>query len=201
VPILPFVAQKWDTAVLVGYRPFVHGDSGQLGLPQMHELAGNVLRTPQRSDLLDATTRHLAHVDIPVELAIVIVELVRVSCTDRLEGVRDTRNMLAAFQWRLPDAYWISRSNGHLKFEMQRDALDRNVDWEKICLDIEEMWLSSNDCGAATKNRAQALGALGILRGLLLQEVEQETNQPENLANRKIKQVERRATFRVLGCQ
>jgi hypothetical protein len=138
-PILPFVAVKRGASVLVGYNPVVHADSGQLGLPDMHELAAKVLRAPQRSDLLASAARRLPHVDIPVELAIMIVEIVRVSRTDRLEGVRDTRNMLVAFQRRLPDAYWVSRSNGQLKFEMQRDALDRNVDWEKICLDIEEM--------------------------------------------------------------
>ncbi|CEL06872.1 hypothetical protein ASPCAL10043 [Aspergillus calidoustus] len=109
--------------------------------------------------------------------------------------------MLAAFQWRLPDAYWISRSNGHLKFEMQQDALDRDVDWERVCLDIEEMWLSGNDCAAATKNRAQALGSLGIMRELLLREVEKKSTQSENLANGRMNRAERRTTFRVLGCR
>ncbi|KAL3454268.1 hypothetical protein BJX65DRAFT_302053 [Aspergillus insuetus] len=199
--ILPFVALKHDASVFGGYNRGVHADSGQLGLPDMHELAGKVLRQPQRSDLLATAALGLAHVDIPVEFAIMIVEIVRRSRTDRLEGVRDTRNMLAAFEWRLPDAYWISRSNGHLKFEMQRDALDGNVNWEKICLDIEEMWLSSNDCGAATKNRAQTLGSLGTWREFFLREVEKETTQPENLAKRVINQGERRPTFRVLGCR
>jgi hypothetical protein len=200
-PILPLVVLKHDAAVLVGYHPTVHEDSGWLGLPGMHELASKVVRPPRQTELLATTTRHLAHLDIPVELAIMIVEIVRLSHSDRLEAVRDTRNMLAAFQWRLPDAYWISRSNGHLKFEMQQDALDRDVDWERVCLDIEEMWLSGNDCAAATKNRAQALGSLGITREFLLREVEKKSTQSKNLAKGRMNWAERRTTFRVLGCR
>ncbi|KAJ0413847.1 hypothetical protein BJY00DRAFT_319409 [Aspergillus carlsbadensis] len=200
-PILPLVALKPGSSDSMGYRWTVHEDSGQLGFPDMHELAEKVVRRPRRPEELARAAKRLARVDIPVELAMMIVEMVRISRTDRLERVRDTRNMLVAFEWMLPDSYWISRSNGFLKFEMQADALDSHVDWATICLSIEEMWLRSSDCSAATRSRAQALGALGIMRGLLLKEVEKEKGKPQSgeLPKKTINRQGKRTIFRGLG--
>ncbi|KAI7968502.1 hypothetical protein EIK77_006521 [Talaromyces pinophilus] len=48
---------------------------------------------------------------IPLDIAIQIVEF------SKLAGIGDTRNMLAAFGWRLPDSYWKSRCKMDLIFE------------------------------------------------------------------------------------
>lgn len=71
---------------------------------------------------------------IPLDIAIQIVEFTKRASTT------DTRNLLAAFRWRLPDNYWKSCCNMDLIFEY--DDLQKTnirVDWQIIGLATEEL--------------------------------------------------------------
>lgn len=62
-----------------------------------------------------------------------------------LAGVRDTRNLLTAFNWELPVSYWQNRCNYAMIFEV-KDLIDSgtSVDWPALCLGLEELILDES---------------------------------------------------------
>jgi hypothetical protein len=76
---------------------------------------------------------------IPLDIAIQIVEFTKRA------SIANTRNMLAAFGWRLPDSYWKSCCKMDLIFEY--DDLHKTnspVDWQLIGLATEELMEDPN---------------------------------------------------------
>ncbi|OKL60901.1 hypothetical protein UA08_03221 [Talaromyces atroroseus] len=71
---------------------------------------------------------------VPLEVAMQIVEAAKLS------SIADTRNMLTAFEWRLPDSYWQSKCDMDLIFEYD-DLRKTNalVDWQFLALATEEL--------------------------------------------------------------
>ncbi|KAL2829413.1 serine hydrolase-domain-containing protein [Aspergillus cavernicola] len=50
-------------------------------------------------------------------------------------SVQDTRNLIEALNWTLPDSYWMTRCKGHLVTELDYAiALGSVVDWAEFCL-------------------------------------------------------------------
>lgn len=85
-----------------------------------------------------------------------------------LDGITDTRNLLAAFQWDLPVSYWQSRCKPDLIFEV-KDLIDGgvSVDWSELCLGLEELlfdeeWYSTS----GLRNRGRIFGMLGRIKEL-----------------------------------
>ncbi|KAL1855561.1 hypothetical protein Plec18167_004100 [Paecilomyces lecythidis] len=135
---------------------------------------GNPLRIPDIQELIERVTR--SHIDVlrlneqkprcpakaadlPLEIAVTIIDLIYQSQPHSLERIEDTRNILVAFGWTLPNTYWQSRCNPRLVFEV--DDLIREgrvIDWAEFCLGLEELLLDEDwYCNSGLNNRGRTL--------------------------------------------
>ncbi|PYH91560.1 hypothetical protein BO71DRAFT_401263 [Aspergillus ellipticus CBS 707.79] len=119
---------------------------------------------PELRDLIARASRHgtarafpKCMANIPVEIRIMIVEMIYKQPGYCQARIRETKNMLRAFGWRLPDSYWQERCIPRLVFEIQ-DLIQagRVVDWKYLCLGLEELvfkyrWYA----GSGLRNRAR----------------------------------------------
>ncbi|PLB55680.1 hypothetical protein P170DRAFT_344994 [Aspergillus steynii IBT 23096] len=113
---------------------------------------------------------HLAH-QIPVELAIMIVDLIRKAPGYGLEDIKSTRNMLSAFGWSLPDTYWQSRCRNRLIFEVE-DLIEAGskVDWQLVCLGLEELLFDHHwYFKGGLRNRGRILQLIGQIKVVFLE--------------------------------
>lgn len=104
-------------------------------VPRIQEIIEQATQNP---DADSCPQQKLSH--IPLDIAIQIVEF------SKLASVADTRNMLVAFGWKLPDSYWKSRyCRMDLVFEYA-DLQKTNcpVDWQLIGLATEELMEDPN---------------------------------------------------------
>jgi hypothetical protein len=102
-------------------------------LPRIQEIVEKAIRQPY-ADSQSRQTLSSAVSHIPLDIAIQLVEWVK------LISVADTRNMLTAFGWRLPDSYWKRFCKMDLIFEYS-DLKKTNlpVNWQLIALATEEI--------------------------------------------------------------
>lgn len=96
---------------------------------------------------------------VPVEIAMMIVDAIYYNKDYGLRGVRDTRNLLIASQWALPCTYWQRRCKCGFIFEVG-DLIKEgvSVDWPSLCLGLEELLLDHNwYAKSALRNRGRVL--------------------------------------------
>ncbi|RHZ63443.1 uncharacterized protein CDV56_107656 [Aspergillus thermomutatus] len=107
---------------------------------------------------------------LPLDLAVTIVDLMYKTQPHCQQRIDDTRNLLEAFRWRLPNTYWQARCNTPLLFELD-DLIKAGtaVNWPGLCLGIEELLLDDDwYCNSGLNNRARTLKLLnGIKEGFL----------------------------------
>lgn len=101
-------------------------------VPKIQEIIEQATQSHSESRPQRTLSSLVSHV--PLDIAIQIVEF------SKIAGIGGTRNMLAAFGWRLPDSYWKSRCKMDLIFEYA-DLHKNNtpVDWQLIGLATEEL--------------------------------------------------------------
>ncbi|RAQ46009.1 hypothetical protein AFGD_000706 [Aspergillus flavus] len=115
-------------------------------------------------------------VNPPLDVAILIVDQIYGSRPCSLEMLRDTRNLLEAFQWKLPDTYWRTRCESRLVFEMD-DLIRENrpVNWKEFCLGLEELLLDKDwFCNSGMRIRLRTLTSLGGIKECFLDLVDQQ---------------------------
>lgn len=99
---------------------------------------------------------------IPIEIAMMITEIIYRSQKHSQARINDTRNILDAFQWELPGSYWRSRCNPDLVFEI--DDLARSgatVNWAYLCLGLEELLLDEDwYCNSGLNNRGRTMSLM-----------------------------------------
>lgn len=141
-------------------------------VPRIQEIIEQAMQSRPESRLQRTPSSLVSHV--PLDIAIQIVE-----CS-KLAGIKDTRNMLAAFGWRLPDSYWKSRCKMDLIFEYA-DLHKTNcpVDWQLIGLATEELmedpgWERNTGLGT----RRWIFGHLKQIKTIFLDLIEQEKLNP-----------------------
>ncbi|KAB8201642.1 hypothetical protein BDV34DRAFT_237473 [Aspergillus parasiticus] len=83
--------------------------------------------------------------NVPVEVIMIIIDTIYESRPPCPERIQDTRNVLEAFQWKLPDSYWPRRCNPSLIFEAQ-DVIKAGtqIDWVYFCLGLHELLLQED---------------------------------------------------------
>lgn len=141
-------------------------------VPRIQEIIERSTLSHSESRLQRTPSSLVSHV--PLDIAIQIVE-----CS-KLAGIKDTRNMLAAFGWRLPDSYWRSRCKMDLIFEYaDLQKTDWPVDWQYIGLATEELmenpeWERNTGLGT----RRWIFGQLKQIKTIFLDLVEQERLNP-----------------------
>ncbi|KAL2839119.1 hypothetical protein BJY01DRAFT_219435 [Aspergillus pseudoustus] len=115
-----------------------------------HHLSDSPLRPPKLQAILEQVAGWgrkaeeqivkptLRKPHLPLEVQIMIIdELYKVPHFNR-NRVRDVRNLLRAFQWTLPDQYWISRCNLDLGFDIMGIPNMENVtDWGDFCTTLQ----------------------------------------------------------------
>lgn len=69
-------------------------------------------------------------VDLPLELQLLVL--------DFLSDILDIGNAVAAFQWHLPDPYWISRFPCDVFYELN-DIPSDEVDWESLSIELGKL--------------------------------------------------------------
>lgn len=118
----------------------IHGDRHKMPIwenptivPRIQEIIEQATRE-SHSDSRPRRTPSSLVSHVPLDIALQIVEMTK------LGSIKDTRNMLAAFEWRLPDSYWKSRCKMDLIFEYaDLQKTDSLVDWQFIGLATEEL--------------------------------------------------------------
>ncbi|RJE20172.1 hypothetical protein PHISCL_07489 [Aspergillus sclerotialis] len=98
---------------------------------------------------------------LPLDVVTLIAEQVcpvRYTVTD----VENIRNMLAAFQWVLPEFFWSARCRRYVIFELN-DIKNTSppVDWEALQLDLMRL-LADGKSGLS--NRARIMGLIGCIK-------------------------------------
>lgn len=104
--------------------------------------------------------------DLPLDIATVIAELVCPLDFTRC-NVDDTRNLVTAFRWSLPNTFWKRRVD--LFFELSTLKDGDIVDWQFLYLDLmllitDEVWYLSS--GLAYRRRV--LEVIDTSRGMLI---------------------------------
>jgi hypothetical protein len=116
-----------------------------------------------------AVKLHSIVADIPVEIIMMIVDTIYQSRPPCHERIQDTRNVLEAFQWKLPDSYWQRRCNPNLVFEVQ-DVIKAGtqIDWTYFCLGLHELLLQDDwYCNSGLYFRGRILDLIECIRGSL----------------------------------
>ncbi|KAB8224331.1 hypothetical protein BDV33DRAFT_227209 [Aspergillus novoparasiticus] len=84
--------------------------------------------------------------NVPLEVIMIVIDTIYESRPPCPERIQDTRNVLEAFQLKLPDSYWQRRCNPILIFEAQ-DVIKAGtqIDGVYFCLGLHELLLQE-DC-------------------------------------------------------
>ena len=140
-------------------------------VPEIRALINQTVRACFENDDRSARPRQTVAFDVPLEIAMMIVNVIYDNIYYNQASIYDLRNMLTAFQWRLPNSYWQSRCKKYLIFEF--DELIRNnqtVDWQFLCLRTEELFLKDGWYdGGGLKNRGRILQLLQGLKKIFLE--------------------------------
>ncbi|KAL4945621.1 hypothetical protein BDV06DRAFT_219159 [Aspergillus oleicola] len=155
------------------------------GLPKSCNQGASPLRSHYIDRVIERSTQEnaagksrtsrmsLAKVDVPVEIAIMILETIYFSAPCSPFAARDARNLLKAFQWKLPDTYWFSRVNRNLIFEIEDIPRGVDIDWGALVLGLEEYLVEQKlYCRSGLKLRAQILETLRIVGELFKDRLE-----------------------------
>ena len=115
---------------------------------------------------------------LPLDVAILVAEWVcPVNYT--ADDVKDTRNMLLVFEWKLPDWFWRGRLNKHFFVELDRIMKASSpVNWQLrldlMSLVFDPTWFPSS--GLA--NRERVLGIMLALEKAYLEQVKGKVKKP-----------------------
>ncbi|PYH98419.1 hypothetical protein BO71DRAFT_459886 [Aspergillus ellipticus CBS 707.79] len=77
---------------------------------------------------------------VPVEIALMIIDIIYKDSRYGADGIADTQSLLEAFGWHLPDSYWQARCHPRLVFEVA-DLIKTGqpVDWPLLCFGLETL--------------------------------------------------------------
>ncbi|KAE8404415.1 hypothetical protein BDV37DRAFT_294057 [Aspergillus pseudonomiae] len=107
--------------------------------------------------------------NVPVKVIMIIIDTIyerRPPCPERIQ---DTRNVLEAFQWKIPDSYWHRRCNPSLVFEVQ-DAIKAGtqIDWVYFFLGLHELLLQEDwYCNSGLYFRGRILYLVECIEGCI----------------------------------
>ncbi|KAI9374180.1 hypothetical protein BJX61DRAFT_541013 [Aspergillus egyptiacus] len=136
---------------------------------EVYHQPGSPFRIPAIQELMrrvtsERSSRPRPHpaVHVPVEIALMIVDLIYKSRPLCQERVDDTRNLMEAFHWDVPDTYWISRCDPKLIFEVDDlVASGKRVDWAGFCLGLEELMVDPHwFCNSGLEYRRRIIRTL-----------------------------------------
>ncbi|PWY92835.1 hypothetical protein BO70DRAFT_425494 [Aspergillus heteromorphus CBS 117.55] len=150
----------WGVHIQRSHRP-----GNPFRIPEIQQLIAKVTKCPSGKKGL-RPGRYLPPIsDLPLDIALNIMDYIyadRPLCWERLD---DVRNSLEVLQWKLPVSYWVPRCNSDIFFEV--DTLVKaghEVDWEALCLGMEELVLDREWCCTSGLNYRCLV--LNILRDL-----------------------------------
>lgn len=112
---------------------------------------------------------HSIVANVPVEVIMIIIDTIYESRPPCPERIQDTRNVLEAFQWKLPDSYCPWRCNPSLLFEAQ-DAIKAGtqIDWVYFCLGLHELLLQEDwYCNSGLYFRGRILYLVESIEGCI----------------------------------
>ncbi|RDW87082.1 uncharacterized protein DSM5745_03724 [Aspergillus mulundensis] len=149
-----------------------HQPRSPVRIPEIQALVDSVVKenedTKRRSIHRSRDVRvsdSAAKIDIPVDIAMMILDYMYHTYDSVVDMIRDTRNLLEAFSWTLPDAYWISRCAPWPLFEIVDIPPGGEIDWVALCLGLEELLVEETwYCRSGLKLRATVLRSLEAIR-------------------------------------
>ncbi|KAB8239618.1 uncharacterized protein BDW43DRAFT_305390 [Aspergillus alliaceus] len=146
-----------------------HTLGSPLRIAGLQELMVQVTRERNVQENKDVRARSAIE-NLPLDIAIYMVDMIYESRPYCLERVQDTRNLLEAAQWTLPATYWIGRCNPQLVFEVDElIAVGYAVDWASFCLGLEQLVLSDGwYCNSGLGNRERTLGIMNNIKKIFL---------------------------------
>lgn len=154
-----------------------HRPGNPFRIPEIQELITRVTQGPDSALQVGSRGQCCSPTiaNVPLEIAVTIVDTIYKSRPNCRERIEDTRNLLDAFQWRLPNTYWQSRCDTQLVFEFD-DLIKTGhiVDWVSLCLGLEELLLDEHwYCNSGLHNRGRTLRLIGGIKKRFLDMIEQ----------------------------
>ncbi|KAL3454263.1 hypothetical protein BJX65DRAFT_302048 [Aspergillus insuetus] len=106
---------------------------------------------------------------LPLDIILEILDVIYYSSPPCFARINDTRNILEAFHWHVPDTYWIKRCNPYLIIEVKDlRASGTPVHWANLCLGIEGLFIDPNwYCQSGLRKRKEILEFVGQLGGYM----------------------------------
>ncbi|PYI02329.1 hypothetical protein BO78DRAFT_422688 [Aspergillus sclerotiicarbonarius CBS 121057] len=97
-------------------------------------------------------------VNVPVEISMMIVDMLFKERHRKQAAVRDIRNLLEAFQWTLPQKYWLTQYKVDVIYEVDEFVqAGKVINLANLCLGLEELMLNEHwycESGFSTRVRA-----------------------------------------------
>lgn len=111
---------------------------------------------------------------VPLDIAVLIIDEIYYEKGYDRARVQDTRNLLRAFSWTLPDSYWIARCRGHMPVEVDMLHEAGSVaDWAAFCLGLEELMLTCHwYCSSGLALRARIFEVLDFVKEVFFQRLQ-----------------------------
>ncbi|KAL4993869.1 hypothetical protein BDV10DRAFT_189560 [Aspergillus recurvatus] len=167
----------------------MHQPRSPLRIPEIRALVDSVCRQQTPGEDMAIRRRpvsdSLVKVDVPVDIAIMIIDYICHKHPSPKDMIQDTRSILEAFHWRLPDTYWISRCNPGPLLELEETQPESHVDWAALCLGLEELLIEPHwYCRSGLKLRVSLLESLGIIKSNFFKRVETQNGRPAAVIDR-----------------
>lgn len=118
--------------------------SGPFMIPDIRRLIPEATQVHEKNRRQNVPLNSIvAH--IPLEIRIIIVDMIYQSPPTCYGRVHDTPNILEAFQWRMPISYWQKLCNPTLIFEVQ-DIIEAGtpIHWAYFCHGLHELLLQED---------------------------------------------------------
>ncbi|KAL4952672.1 hypothetical protein BDW69DRAFT_185196 [Aspergillus filifer] len=137
--------------------------------PEIQKQGGKQLRKREKKKKKRKKTVTTAshHVNVPLDIAHEIIEVIYRSDLPRQEKLDDIDNLIQAFHWKIPAVCWAGRCDPDLVFEIADLAASINAEsihWTKLCLGFEELAFDPHwFCRSGLNYRKRVLK---VLRGI-----------------------------------
>ncbi|KAG2414037.1 hypothetical protein HFD88_003228 [Aspergillus terreus] len=149
------------------WLPKVHGPGNPVHIQGMEALIARATQTSD-SDADAQPQRRYGSIfaNVPLEIVEYMVDVILETQPNSEGAPDDIRNMLEAFQWKLPGSYWRSRCPVNLLFEL--DDLSQKgatVNWGEVWFELEQLLFRREwYCESGLKNRGRTLKMLYDLK-------------------------------------
>ncbi|GKZ38132.1 hypothetical protein AbraIFM66950_010102 [Aspergillus brasiliensis] len=139
----PWIKQNLPVYV-TGASDRTHVSESPLTIPDIRRMITKATQEHEKAHRPDVSLSSII-TRIPIEIKIIIIDKIYRSPPPCHERIQNTRNVLEAFQWEMPDSYWQKLCNPTLIFEVE-DTIKAGtpIEWAYFCQGLRELLLQKD---------------------------------------------------------